>query len=169
MPNKDSNLFDQLRSKQLVSVSKSDFSTATDQTYIEECNLDEFKLINVIGQATSQQSQSGPIPGTGLTEVYTATDAEAMQLGFVAEAGEAWVIAAASTGSFYTGQTSAELYITGPSATNATSIDRITAAWYEFNLNEPTVICAPLEFRYSFGGSGSSGTGNIMIARHRVR
>lgn len=76
MPDKESNLFDQLRSKQLVGVSRDNFSNATDQTFIEECNLDEFKLINVIGQATNMQSQSGPMPGTlSITETDTGSTA----------------------------------------------------------------------------------------------
>jgi len=79
VPDKDSNLFDQLRSKQLVGVSRDNFSSATDQTFIEECNLDEFKLINVIGQATNMQSQSGPIESTQIIvqETYTSTGDDA--------------------------------------------------------------------------------------------
>ena len=92
MPDKESNLFDQLRSKQLVGVSRDNFSSATDQTFIEECNLDEFKLINVIGQATNMQSQSGPIPGTGqVHESATVTD-NTRTIAFAPGEGEVWEI-----------------------------------------------------------------------------
>lgn len=109
MPDKESNVFDQLRSKQLVGVSRDNFSSATDQTFIEECNLDEFKLINVIGQATNMQSQSGPIPGTMKATTQTYDDNAYYNL-FSPGNGEVWKVVAAYL-STATGLTSAILAV----------------------------------------------------------
>ena len=60
----ESNLYRQLSSEQLGSVDKDNFDIVQDSVFIDSANEDELRRINLVGQATNMQSQSGPIPGT---------------------------------------------------------------------------------------------------------
>jgi len=52
-----------------------DFDTVGDPIHVEADNIRNMKLLNVVGQATNTQSQSGPIGGTMqlIQKTYTST------------------------------------------------------------------------------------------------
>ena len=61
---KKSNLYRQLSSEQLGTASKTNFDIAQDSIFLDSSSEDELRRVNLIGQASNLQSQSGPIPGT---------------------------------------------------------------------------------------------------------
>ena len=71
---KDSNVYQQLSSESLGSTSKDNFDIVQNPVFLDSTSEDELRRINLVGQATNMQSQSGPIPGTGqVAEVLDTT------------------------------------------------------------------------------------------------
>jgi len=68
---KKSNVYKQLSSEQLGSMSKTNFDIVQDPVFIAQDNEDELRRINLVGAATSMKSFSGPIPGTGKIETFS--------------------------------------------------------------------------------------------------
>ena len=167
MPDKESNLFDQLRSKQLVGVSKSDFSSSTDQTFIEECNLDEFKLINVIGQATNMQSQSGGIPGTQ-TVLSASNTAGDIYETFAPAAGETWELVALS-GTMATGITRMEYKLYDSNTSQYVEFAELTANGTAEMEGYPVTISHPVTFVTHPRGTYGSGTNYTYYSVIQVR
>jgi len=71
---KTSNLYAQLRTSQLGSADISNFEKVVDPVYVNSEFEDEMRRINLVGQASNLQSQSGPLMGTVSfkTENFTA-------------------------------------------------------------------------------------------------
>jgi hypothetical protein len=87
---KDSNVYKQLSSEQLGTISKSNFDIVQDPVFIDQNNEDELRRINLVGSATGMKSYSGPIPGTAFIHV-TSNPSSSAQDGFIPEAGEVWL------------------------------------------------------------------------------
>jgi len=69
-----------------------DFETVKNQVHIEEANFQLLEALNIIGQITNQQSQSGPIPGTQqVFESPTVTDST-RTIAFTPDPGTVWSI-----------------------------------------------------------------------------
>jgi hypothetical protein len=160
-------VYQQLSSEQLGSMSKDNFDIANDPVFANASSEDELRRLNLVGQASNMQSQSGPIPGTGRVELYANTTSVTEADFFTPSEGESWQLLAAQTKAFYTGQSSAELFISD--GTTSVSLDRPTSAYYEFALGEPIYITYPCKLVISFGGTGTGGTGQVTVALHRVR
>lgn len=77
-PSEPNNLYDQWNTKTIGGtdeLSKSDYDLIQDPLHIMSSNEKQMARINLIGQATNKQSQSGPIPGTGQNISKDTTDA----------------------------------------------------------------------------------------------
>ncbi len=114
------NLFDQWNTKTLggsTKLSLDNFELIQDPLHVEAPNEDALKLVNLVGQATNTQSQSGAMPDTGRIEELIS-ESSGIQTIFRPDAGEVWQMTAASTGSsvnatiilhLYDGSTKVEL------------------------------------------------------------
>ena len=67
-----------------------DFDQVRNQVHLEEKNFQLMEALNVMGQLTNMQSQSGPIPGTAFIHV-TPSPSSTAQDGFVPPAGTVWL------------------------------------------------------------------------------
>jgi len=93
-------LFDQWNTKTLGGtnkLSKSDFDLIQDGVHVQETNKDALELVNLVGQATNTQSQSGGIPGTAKLIELDETSAGPFPF-FIPEEGECWQCIGAATG-----------------------------------------------------------------------
>jgi hypothetical protein len=61
---KTSNLYAQLRTSQLGTANVSSFDKVVDPVFVNSEYEDEMRRINLVGQASNLQSQSGPLMGT---------------------------------------------------------------------------------------------------------
>ncbi len=59
-----SRVYDQLRSKQNSTIAATDFDTVREPIYLDGNSEDELRRLNLVGQITNMQSQSGVIPGS---------------------------------------------------------------------------------------------------------
>ncbi len=90
----DSNLYRQLSSEQLGTASKTNFDITQDSIYLDSTSEDELRRVNLIGQASNLQSQSGPISGTQkIVQVETTGGAATL---FRPEAGTVWELVGVS-------------------------------------------------------------------------
>lgn len=72
-----------------------DFDLVKNQVHLQEENFQLMEALNTMGQLTSMQSQSGPIPGTMAIEFSLSTSAETTTV-FQPNAGEIWQVVAMS-------------------------------------------------------------------------
>ena len=73
-------------------LSKDDLDTVSDAIHVEESNIQNMKLVNLVGQATGTQSQSGPIGGTGQIKTAECTVSSVDVTAFTPAAGEVWQV-----------------------------------------------------------------------------
>ena len=73
-------------------LSKDDFDTVSDAIHVEQSNIENMKMVNLVGQATNTQSQSGPIPKTCKIVTATTTASSAIVELFTPSAGEVWQV-----------------------------------------------------------------------------
>ena len=86
-----SRVYDQFRSKQTSTIIASDFKTVRDPVYLDGNSEDELRRINLVGQASNLQSQSGPIPHTvALKSSANITGSGLYKTIYQPEAGEVW-------------------------------------------------------------------------------
>lgn len=88
-PGTESNLYAQLRSSQLGTASVDAFDLVKDPVFINKEWEDELRRINLVGQASNLQSQSGPIMGTVSFKTNDFT-ADAIADILTPEEGEIW-------------------------------------------------------------------------------
>ena len=74
-----------------------DFEQVKNQVHLQEENFQLMEALNVMGQLTNMQSQSGPIPGTGKIVQYSASYSSGLYVTvFTPNAGEVWEIIGAA-------------------------------------------------------------------------
>jgi len=93
---KTSNLYQQLSSEQLGTASKTNFDIAQDSIFLDSTSEDELRRVNLIGQATNLQSQSGPIVGTMAVKTATIPGSGLFRTVHQPNQGEIWQVVAAS-------------------------------------------------------------------------
>jgi len=109
-----------------------DFDVVKNQVHLEERNFQLMEALNVMGQITNMQSNSGPIPGTLAIKTSTSTTAESTIV-FQPDAGQVWQVMALSIlpvgggtyrgiGNLYDGNNAVELFDKSGSGT-AESLD----------------------------------------------
>ena len=94
-PSKDSNVYRQLSSSKAAEILNSDFDKVQNPVFIDPSSEDELRRINLVGQATNQQSQSGPIPNS-MKIVTTTIDSSSKITVFQPEKGSVWQLQQAS-------------------------------------------------------------------------
>ena len=77
-----------------------DFDTIRNQVNLEVDNFQLLQALNIMGQITNQQSQSGPMVGTHKNVTVTDTNTSGNQLGiaFSPDPGQVWQLVGAATG-----------------------------------------------------------------------
>lgn len=163
-----SNLYRQLSSEQLSTASKTNFDTAQDPVFLDSSSEDELRRINLVGQASNMQSQSGPIANTAQVVNTNITTSGTTTL-FTPQPGTVWQIVAAGTSAGYTGLSWLILKIYD--TTNSLSVEIASQTSYntEFAMNEPIYVGYPCTLVITAGGSGTGGSTDISTALVRVR
>lgn len=87
---KDSNVYKQLSSESLGTTSKDNFDIVNDPVFIDFSSEDELRRLNLVGQASNMQSQSGPIPGTAKIVTVAAAASGSMATVFQPDEGQVW-------------------------------------------------------------------------------
>ena len=145
-----------------------DFDLIKNQVHLEEKNFQLMEALNVMGQITNMQSQSGPISNTAQVVNINLTTAGSEDV-FSPKNGEVWQLSAAASSAGYTGLSYLILKIQDTTNSNVVEISSQTSYNTEFSLNEPIYIGYPCKLVIQAGGSGSGGSTDISAALIRVR
>jgi hypothetical protein len=145
-----------------------DFDLVKNQIHLEEKNFQLMEALNVMGQITNMQSQSGPIANTAQVVNTNISDSGTNDV-FVPGNGEVWQLNAAASSAGYTGLSFLILKITDTSNSLSVEISSQTSYNTEFSLNEPIYIGYPCKLIIQSGGSGTGGSTDIAAALIRVR
>lgn len=93
-------LYDQWNTQTLggsTKLSVDNFDLIQDGVHVEAPNEPSLELVNLVGQATNTQSQSGPMPDTGRIEELVS-ESSGIQTIFRPDAGEVYQLTGVSTG-----------------------------------------------------------------------
>ena len=150
----------------------SDFETVKNQVHIEEKNFQLLEALNIIGQITNQQSQSGPIPGTGQVKQTLVTDGTTGHTDvFVPGAGEVWLISTISCKPTATGTINLSMSLEDATSGARAIIDsgtgNVTSGTVIDMVNGPVYVSKEC-FLQAYIGTNSGGC-TFDIACHRVR
>ena len=145
-----------------------DFDLIKNQVHLEEKNFQLMEALNVMGQITNMQSQSGPISNTAQVVNINLTTAGSEDV-FSPKNGEVWQLSAAASSAGYTGLSYLILKIQDTTNSNVVEISSQTSYNTEFSLNEPIYIGYPCKLVIQAGGSGSGGSTDISAALISVR
>jgi len=145
-----------------------DFDLVKNQIHLEEKNFQLMEALNVMGQITNMQSQSGPIANTAQVVNTNISDAGANDV-FAPGNGEVWQLNAAASSAGYTGLSFLILKIQDTSNSLSVEISSQTSYNTEFALNEPIYIGYPCKLIIQSGGTGTGGSTDIAAALIRVR
>ena len=126
------------------------------------------EALNVMGQITNMQSQSGPIANTAQVVNTNISDSGTNDV-FAPGNGEVWQLNAAASSAGYTGLSFLILKIQDTSNSLSVEISSQTSYNTEFALNEPIYIGYPCKLIIQSGGSGTGGSTDIAAALIRVR
>ncbi len=93
---KESNLYAQLRSSQLGSVSQTNFDLVKDPVFLNAEWEDEARRLKLWGELSGKSSSSGPMPGTGKIELFSGSYSSGTYEDiFTPGAGEVWEVVSA--------------------------------------------------------------------------
>lgn len=90
-----SNLYSQLRSSQLESVTSDDFDQVKDPVYVNSSFEDEARRIKLWGEIAGKVSSSGPMPGTMVVKSVTGNGDL-----FAPDAGQVWQLMGLAVGAY---------------------------------------------------------------------
>ena len=174
MPEKN-NLYEQWNTKTLGSstkLSKSDFDLIQDPVHIMELNERQIERINLIGQATLTQSQSGAIPGTGQNISKDTTDSSGsptVEL-FNPEYGVWQLVAGEWAIKNSSGTNAAVLQIKDDSSGVVVRLDAITGVDnFMVGAASPIYIDQPMSLVVYYDNIGGAGTNTTRVSLIRVR
>lgn len=166
---KNSNLYKQLSSEQLSSASVTNFRTVIDPVYLDSSSEDELRRINLLGQATNLQSQSGPI-GPGEIVKITDDTGSGTPTGTILQpnVGEVWTIVGAQIGALNANKCT--LHLRDATNNQTVQIAAETSAFAQFDpvaTGAHVFITNNLYLEYEF----TSATGDciVKVALQRVR
>jgi hypothetical protein len=145
-----------------------DFKQIANQINMQEDNEKALEMLNQIGIITDTQSTSGPIPRTQFVKQTNLTAAgDAIVFEPTADQGVFQLIAA-DVGTFASGTNTVNLTLFDTQATATVSLDKVTSAGTEFDLNEPIYVSYPCRL-VANNDAYSSGTTTVRISAIRVR
>jgi hypothetical protein len=163
-------IFDQWNTKTLGGsnkLSKSDYDLIQDGVHVQEANKDALQLVNLVGQATNTQSQSGGIPGTQTVDSASSTAADIYET-FAPGIGETWKIVAIS-GTLASGITRIELKLYDSTTSTYVEFGQIDGAGAAEMEGYPVMVSHPVTFVSHARGTYSSGTNYTYYSAIRVR
>jgi hypothetical protein len=165
---KDSNIYKQLSSESLGSTSKDNFDVVQNPVFLDSASEDELRRINLVGQATNLQSQSGPIPGTGKVKEVLDTTGSGTPISTLLEPseGEAFEITAAN---WETKNANAAFWRIQDPTTAGTGVlvEYKTASGTLDITTTPIRIVYPQKFVVYYGTA--SGDNQTNLAYHQIR
>ena len=149
-----------------------DFDLVKNQVHLEEENFQLMEALNVMGQITNMQSQSGPIPGTGQVKQTLLADGSTGHTNvFVPATGEVWLISTISVKPTATGTINLSMSLedetSGARAILDSGTGSVTAGTIIDMVNGPVYVSKEC-FLQAYVGTNSGG-GTFDIACHRVR
>lgn len=99
-PPSESKLYSDLKNLKLSEVTADQFDSLKTALFAQgvDSSEDEMRRLNLVGQASNQQSASGPMPDTGRIEELVS-ESSGIQTLFRPDAGEVWQLTGVSTGS----------------------------------------------------------------------
>ena len=146
-----------------------DFDLVKNQVHLAEENFQLMEALNVMGQLTNMQSQSGPMPGTAsLVQVSDSTGTGSPRVTFLKpDPGQVWLFYGAQTGGSLNA-TSAQIKLVSDSG-GTVKIAQETAAASTFDPvgQGPTYVTHEVYMVIDF--PGASGTCNAQGVFIRVR
>ena len=171
-PPKSSRVYQQTTGKTLQSLTVGNLDTISDPVFLDRNSEDELRRINLVGQASNLQSQSGPIPGTGQVKQTLVTDGTTgHQDVFIPEAGEVGLVSTISVKPTASGTINLSMSLedstTGARAILDASTGSVTAGTIIDLINGPTLVSKEC-FLQAYIGTNSGGV-TFDIACHRVR
>ena len=167
---KTSNLYSMLRSSQLSTIAQADFDKVQSPVFIESVFEDEMRRLNLVGQASNKQSQSGPLVNT--QKIVSASSDGSLVTIFRPDPNEVWeVVALSQTRTNASGSTTTAVYIYDGS--NLVLVEELSDNSGAFPLN----VAAQQPFRLTYdnylaGGyspSGNADAVNFFCSVIRVR
>jgi hypothetical protein len=163
-------LIDQWNTKTVGGASKlsvSNYDLVSNPVHVQDSNIDALELINTVGQATSTQSQSGPIPGTGKIVVHEQTTND-VQTVFRPDIDEVWAVLGADASAYGTGQNAATLFLSDGSADMVIADSSSAGDMNDHGFRTGVYIDYNLYLSFQ-PNNISSGTAVLEIALIRVR
>jgi len=162
---KKSNLYAQLRSSQLDSVTQDNFDKVKDPVYFNAAFEDEARRLKLWGEIAGKLSSSGPLPGTQIVQDTTGITNSYLEV-YRPAVGTVYQLIAAS---IITLDTAASMILNIEDADgNRVQIDTFNATSNPLELNEPIFVTyeAWLSVRTSDASAGNARLGTSLI---RVR
>ncbi len=166
-PGKKSNLYGQLRSSQVDSVSQEKFDQVKTPIFINSEWEDEARRIKLWGEMTGRLSSSGPLPGTGRLIKHEQTTND-VQTVFQPDPGEVYVLMGADAATFGTGQNGATLSLSDGTNTIVIADSSSAGDMNDHGFRGGTFIDNALYLTFQ-PNNISSGTAVLEVALIRVR
>jgi len=168
-------LFDQWNTKTLGGTTKltpENFDLIQDPVHVEAPNESSLELVNLVGQATNTQSQSGPISGGG-KYVEVAVSGTGHILIFQPDPGQVFVLMAGQIANTGSESFSASLSLSGDPTGFSENVPIDNGISGTSNqvidmLNSPVYCSNELALSAYFGTVGASGN-EVKLVLHRVR
>jgi len=168
---KKSNLYAQLRSSQLDSVTQANFDKVKDPVYLNAAFEDEARRLKLWGEIAGKLSSSGPLAGGG-TYVEVAVAATGHILVYQPDPGEVYVLMNAQIANTGSESFSASLSLhAAADFSQGVPIDNSISGTTNQSvdmLNSPVYVSNELFLGAYFGTVGASGN-EVKLALHRVR
>ena len=157
----------------------SDFETVKNQVHLEENNFQLMEALNVMGQITNMQSQSGPIPNTGqiTSATITGSGSANMQKPITAKNGEVWDVLGAS-GTWNTSPGASVTFgfyavndLTDVTVLLGTTSSTSTGPGFDVNefLSKPFYLTYPFSLGVTVSTLGSAANCEVFVYSVRVR
>ena len=167
-PPRSSRVYQQTTGKTLQSLTVQNLDTISDPVFLDRNSEDELRRINLVGQASNLQSQSGPIPGTGEVKEVLDTTGSGTPISTLLEpgAGEAYEITAAN---WETKNSNAAYWRIQDPNTSGTGVlvEYKTAQGTLDITTTPIRIVYPQKFVVYYGSA--TGDNQTNLAFHRIR
>jgi hypothetical protein len=164
---KTSNLYAQLRTSQLDSVSQDNFDKVKDPVFFNAAFEDEARRLKLWGEISGKLSASGPMPGTGRLVKHEQTTND-VQTVFQPDPGEVYVLMGADASAFGTGQNGATLSLSDGTNTMVIADSSSAGDMNDHGFRGGTYVDNVLYLTFQ-PNNISSGTATLEVALIRVR
>lgn len=144
-----------------------DFDQVKNQVHLQEENFQLMEALNVMGQLTNMQSQSGPIPGTQFVFSLGAGSSGDHVI-YAPAHNEVWQLVAASVGTISSGTNTVLMLLNDVDSSSSVLLQKVTTAQTQFDLNEPVFVSYPCRIVANLDAF-TSGSTTIRVSLIRVR